>query len=225
MASPSCRDDSSLELASERDTMLSTEKIHAYGRAPQTRWNRLCSFTSTLKWPVVLLLQFIILLRLYDPNQCPVEAGQDLNKIAPTLGRDWHGFSEQLEQFTPNYTSEASTLEVRDRWETLFPRGGGLVHVDRPEDYQYLGEPIKPVRQGEFGALFMVSWVHQLHCLAIMCNLDMTLEGAKPDAPAGTDGMGQTHVCRSHSQAVDWIESRRPWDSRDFIDLHEGGEV
>lgn len=72
--------------------------------------------------------------------------------------------------------------------------------------------------------------VHSRHCFdylkqAIMCNLDMTLEGARMDAPAGTDGMGQTHVCRSHKQAMDWIESRRPWDSRDFINLHEGGEV
>ncbi|KAI6357442.1 hypothetical protein MCOR25_007656 [Pyricularia grisea] len=90
------------------------------------------------------------------------------------------------------------------------------------------------LRNGPSGAETHVpeghSSVHSRHCFdylkqVILCNLDMTLEGSKAHHEAGTDGYGQQHVCRSYPEALDWIDARRPWDTRDFIDLHEGGEV
>ncbi|KAI9146896.1 Oxidase ustYa [Paramyrothecium foliicola] len=63
--------------------------------------------------------------------------------------------------------------------------------------------------------------IHIGHCFdylrqAIMCAGDMTLEGAMllPNGevgPAGVDGWGATHQCRSWEQAVEWtIEHKAP---------------
>ena len=62
--------------------------------------------------------------------------------------------------------------------------------------------------------------VHYAHCTeylrnAVLCNLDMTLEGSA--STAGEKDKGQGHVCRDREEAVRWIEERRVDDRRDIV--------
>ena len=64
--------------------------------------------------------------------------------------------------------------------------------------------------------------VHTNHCFdylrqAILCNVDMTLEGGSPGNPTGTNGFGHAHVCRNYLEVIDWIEERRINDIAQII--------
>ncbi len=60
---------------------------------------------------------------------------------------------------------------------------------------------------------------HAAHCFeylrnSILCNLDMTLEGA---GSVMGEGRGQAHVCRNREEAISWIEARRVADLQDIV--------
>ncbi|KAF6806297.1 hypothetical protein CMUS01_14404 [Colletotrichum musicola] len=75
-------------------------------------------------------------------------------------------FEPHLEEFTANYTSAKQSRTVRDRWTKLFPRkfGGGTVRINDHEEYEFLGVPFSDPDK-TLGALYQVSWTHQLHRL------------------------------------------------------------
>ncbi|POS72492.1 hypothetical protein DHEL01_v209110 [Diaporthe helianthi] len=147
----------------------------------------------------------------------PVEAGDDMWGVLPKLPHEEITFSDQVEMFTPNFSSAEQSLEVLQRWRSLIPSGSGNIDVGELDQY---GENIPaPYKIKGFGDAYKVAWVHQMQCLTIMCHADMTMEGASGiGPPRDTDGLSSTHICRKRDVAIEWMESHRLFDTQELLE-------
>ncbi|KAF2216465.1 hypothetical protein CERZMDRAFT_33975 [Cercospora zeae-maydis SCOH1-5] len=94
--------------------------------------------------------------------------------------------------YTTDFTSEAQSLKIRQRWSDLMPRGNGVIHVEPNSDHKLLQHSF--VSESSNGtSVQLVSWVHQLHCLyALMDAYDAVVQ-------FGSDG-AEGEVLKGHKQ-------------------------
>ncbi|KAF6783591.1 hypothetical protein CSOJ01_15886, partial [Colletotrichum sojae] len=115
-------------------------------------------------------------------------------------------FEPHLDQFTANYTSAEHSRAVCDRWTELFPLGGGTVRINDHEKYEFLGVPFSDPDK-KLGALYQVSWTHQLHCLHyLMDAYDQLVQkgpvGSESVLPEGHHSVHTNHCFDYLRQAI-----------------------
>lgn len=182
------------------------------------RWSAvLFSAQGILNTVLLLVIVGLLVERRWHQEKIGLfEGNGDLTGFAPR-------FSQQIKTFVPDpmyapeNASDFFTLEVREKWLSLVPKGLGYLRLERPGDYNNLPTPLV----GYEGTVFTTSMTHQLHCLhaivetfadindsrnvpndmawhlghcfeylrqSIMCCGDVALEGQQTTFPEGTVG-------------------------------------
>ncbi|KAK8139506.1 hypothetical protein PG984_002886 [Apiospora sp. TS-2023a] len=202
-------------------------------RSSKAHEEQSCCWTPPF-WPTMLctgfglFVTFAAVMMVLDRDQSPPHFYPTLQTVPVVFGPD--------ELFTAEPSPDSNAA-----WDSLMPSGRGFVLVENPIEYNLgPGIPTDGmIREMYFASvhgdkadvygeeslsgteLRQQQMVHIGHCFdylrqAVMCAGDMTLEGAMllPNGqigPAGVDGWGATHQCRSWDQAVDWtLQHRAP---------------
>ncbi|KAI6357447.1 hypothetical protein MCOR25_007661 [Pyricularia grisea] len=176
----------------ESDGMLSQELGHGHSDHSR-RFVRSKFWTAFhwLKWLLFLLLIASALFVLLRQPPRPLQVGDDIYGALPKVSYEQVIFEDQVENYTPNFTSEAQSREVLERWRSLVPMGSGNVNIGDLD--QYPDTIPQPFKINGFGQLYMVSWVNQMKCLYDIMNAYDVLVRLGPTGSEGLPTKGRAH--------------------------------
>ncbi|OKL63821.1 hypothetical protein UA08_01095 [Talaromyces atroroseus] len=164
----------------------------------QSFWNRVRGGFVRWRWLILSGTQSVVIVLLLGSllatNKVPkMVPGGELDGLVPEYPYEAKVFLDHISDYTVNFTSEAASLEIREKWRNLLPKGSGWIHVEKPEEHPYL---LHSFTTSSAKDVYLLSWVHQLHCLyTVMDNFDALVQFG----PDGTErepetGHGSIHI-------------------------------